>query len=398
MKKIIAKIYHSDDTLLNEIFDFKFDGFTKDINSGMGECVLTIAEKFNYSGGGFDLGNYVKLYVSDEDTVNVAGGMVLIYNGYISMIEPYVEGNKEYILVHSIGEYTKLSLDILKNGTATTLYSDSAAGLTVTADGSAADIGLQVRAVIDRFVAENPSAKFTYTQISIPLTSTTAQYMFQSKTYREALDKLREMAPVGYFFYVDEENVVSLKPKPTSPTHRFEFGKHFGALRIEKSMEAIRNVIVIWNGEPGTPGTPPCVRKSYENAASISQYGRRTERYVDRGINDVSAADAVAAGFLGSLATPEIKVYCTIFDGNGSSQGYDIESIQPGDTCTFVGFNDDVANLLQENMLITSVKYTLDKVELTIEAIKSGLVDWQEKTSKQVEQVSGDGTPATYTT
>jgi hypothetical protein len=406
MKKIITRIYHPDGTLAKDISDIaSFDGFTKEINSGLGEAIVKLAVKFDYDGGEIQLGNYLNIYVSDEDTINISDGYVIIYSGYISMIEPYVNGSDESISIHALGEYTKLGLDILKNGANTTLYTDSAAGLTTTADGDAADVGLIARGIIDRFRAENADAKISYSELSIPLTATTVQYMFQNKTYRNAIDKIVGMAPAGYFFYVDEVGLLSLKSKPTTPTHTFEFGKHFSGMRGEKTIESLRNGIIIWNGEP--PGADSFY-KAYDDATSIAQFGRRIERYVDSGINNYAVAgdisgDAIAASFLELMKRPEIKIYCTIFDNNFDSgvdgiTGYDIESIQPGDTCNFVGFDNDKLDLVRENMLITRVEYAIDRVNLTIEAEKTGFADWQEKTKKEVDQVQTDGTPETYTT
>jgi hypothetical protein len=284
----------------------------------------------------------------------------------------------------------------LKDGAATTLYTDSGDGLTATPDGDSADIGLITRAVVDRFNEENANPIFNYSPTTIPLTGTTVHYMFQSKTYRNALDKLSMLAPAGYFFYFDEYDFVHLKPKPTTPTHIFEFGKHFASFKGEKSMETLRNAIIIWNGE-----TDPliAVYKYYENATSVAQYGRRTETYVDPGIADEASADAIAANFLETMKEPEVKLTVTIFDNNFDDvKGYDIESIQPGDTCRFVGFNNEQLDLVQENMLIRRVDYATDRVELTIEAVKSGLIDWQNRTSEQVDQVETNGTPATYST
>jgi len=405
MKKIITHILHSDLTFAKDISDYAvFEGFTKEINSGLGECVIKMAVPFDYDGGEIQLGKYLNIYISDIDTADISDGYVLIYSGYISMIEPQITENSEMIVIHALGEYTKLAIDIMKDGSDTTLYTDSTNGLTPTADGDPADVGLVARGIIDQFSSENADSKLTYTANTIPLTSTNVHYMFQNKTYRDALNKVSSFAPAGYFFYVDENNVVHLKPKPTTPTHVFEFGRHFRTVKGSKSIESLRNGIIIWNGEP--EGGAGLVYKSYQDNTSVAQFGRRFERYIDSGIADEASADAIAANFLDLLRQPEVKIYCSIIDNNGSpirpdgipEYGYDIESIQPGDTCRFVGFDNDKLDLTRENMLITRVDYYIDRVELTIEAIKTSFTDWQNKTKKEVDEVATDGTPSSYTT
>jgi hypothetical protein len=75
-----------------------------------------------------------------------------VCRGYISMIEREVHEPGESVTVHLLGYYTLLSLDVLKNGSQTTLYSEPADRLTLTeGDLDAADIGLIARAVVRRF-------------------------------------------------------------------------------------------------------------------------------------------------------------------------------------------------------------------------------------------------------
>jgi hypothetical protein len=396
-KRFIIEVYHPNNEQAGDISAFAdFNGFSKEINAGLGECIIPLAKEFDYDGAEVKLDNVVKIFVSDKDTEDLNDGRVLLYSGYISLIEPQIDGMTERITIHLLGQYTRFGTDYLKDGATTTLYTDSTDGLTDTPDGDPADIGLITRAVIDRFNAENGKPLFSYNPTTIPLTSTTVHYMFQSKTYRNALDRLSSLAPAGYFFYFDEYDFVHLKPKPTTPTHIFEFGKHFASFRGEKSMETLRNAIIIWNGETD-PGT--LVYKYYEDATSVAQYGRRTEMHIDPGIADEASADAIAANFLGAMKQPEVKLTVTIFDNNfDDEKGYDIESIQPGDTCRFVGFNNEQLDFVEENMLIRRVDYMTDRVELTIEAVKSGLIDWQNKTSEKVEQEATNGIPASYTT
>jgi len=391
MKEISIKVLDVAGVMLKEWVNATFDGFTKEINSGLGECLITLGEKIDYQGPELKLGNTVEIYVSDEDTVDE--GFIRIYSGYISMIEPIVDGSKEYILVHVIGHYTKLSLDILKNGSQVVLYSDTTNGLTTTASGTEADLGLILRAIIERYRAETSNPKLYSTLTSIPLISQTALYSISLKTYREAFDAVCSMLPSGYFWNVNEDNLVSIKSKPTTATHKFQFGKHFKAIKIERSMEKIRNFCLIWNGETGASS----VFNHYEDVASIAQYGRRAETIVDYGIDDDTSADKIGAKFIAENKDASVKLVCEILDNNYDSvNGYDIESIQAGDTCSFLNFNASLSDILQDNMLITKVDYLFDRVIIEVELKKTGLVDWQEKTSLKVEDLASYSVPETY--
>lgn len=368
-----------------------FRSFVKEINAGLGECIIDLGVSFDYGGGELKLGNIVDIWISDKDTLQ--DGAVLIYSGYISMYEPFVEGNKEGITVHLLGHHTKLSLDILKNSTTVKLYTDTTDGLTTTASGTAADVGLVMRGIIDRYRAETTNPKLFYSKESIPLASRDMLYVFDQKTYREAMDKVRSIAPTDWFYYVNETGLVYFKVKPTTATHKFIFRRHFTSVRVERSMEKLRNALLFWNGETDASK----IYKLYSDTASINQYGRRLEKYYDYGIGNSASADYLGAKFIAEHKEPDIKVICEILDNNGDAiNGYNIESIVPGDTCSFYGFDEFLSDVLQENMVITKVTYFLEKVELEVELRKAGAIDWQKKTSDRLDDSQSDGNPVTY--
>ncbi len=153
--------------------------------------------------------------------------------------------------------------------------------------------------------------------------------------------------------------------------------------------------MLIWNGQTGGGQ----VYKHYEDADSIEVYGRRAETIKDFGVNNSNAADLLGARFLADNKAPDIKISCTIIDNNGQDNwGYDIESIQPGDTCSFFGFNSGFDDIFRENMLITRVRYTLEKVELDVELARTGVVDVQRLQGQQIDDIAsgGLGVPESY--
>lgn len=405
-KKISAKVYGSSGSFIATWGAFSFGGFTKELDSGVGECVMDLDLYFGYQGADLVEGNRVDIVVSDRDTVQQTDEAAsrIIYRGYISLIEQDVDGQKENVRVHLLGYYTLLALDVLKNGVQTTLYSNTAAGLTVTSGSiGAADVGLMMRAVIDRYRAETVDPKLFYTLAGIPNTGTTAEYTFKQASYRTALDALRKMGPAGYFYYVGETGEITFKTKPTSATHKFTFGRHFKKLHVESSLEKVRNVALIWNG----PIASPSVYNHYEDAASISKYGRRAQTQNDYGAADDSL-DLRGTRYVSENKDPQLRVVCTIMDNNGAetldgegnpTTGYDIESIQPGDTCSFYGFGAGAAEFFQENMLITKVDYRLDSVDITVEIVKGGVLEAQQKQGEAIQEIGAGGLaiPATYT-
>lgn len=390
MKNISIRVNRASGEFIKEWTNATFNGFTKEINSGLGECLITLGEKIDYSGGELEVGNIVDILIADNDTK--IDGFIKIYSGYISMIEPTIDGHKESIIVHVLGHYTKLSLDILKDGNQVVLYSDTTTGLKTTSPASNADSGLVLRAVIERYREETANPIIYSNAGSIPTTGENILYKVALKKYKEAIDTIISMYPAGYFWYCDENGLFSAKQKPTTPTHTFEFKKHFKAINIERSLEKVRNFLIVWNGVSSGG-----IFKSYKDDVSISKYGRRSEIIIDYGVENEDTADIIGSRYIEENSNPIIKLTCQIIDNNKNNvNGYDIEKINPGDTCRFIGFDPSLTDILEDNMLITKVDYKIDFVNIEIELKKGGVIDWQEKTAKKLDALSSYDCPETY--
>jgi len=384
MKKVLIKVYNSNGDYLDIWKDATFKGFEKRLNGGLGECLIDLGREFDYGGDDLVLGNHIEILISDGESVVELGDMYsteIIYKGYISLIEPRVIGKKEGIVVHCLGHYTKLAQDIYKNGTTTTIAE------------VATDVGVILRNIMDRYIAETTNPQLSYNDETIEETGDNADYTFQMNTYREAFDKVLSLAPAGWFYWIDVQGKVYFKAKPTEPTHSFIFGKDFTEIKIQKSMEKIRNAMLYWNGETGVTK----IYKLYSDPTSILLYDRRVQKYFDYGADAEATADLIGAKFLAENKDPEIKLVCKILDNNLSdNRGYDIESINPGDTCSFYGFDSEVSDILKDNMLISRVYYTLNEVEITVEVKRSTLIEWQRLLNNRLDDRSGDGSPSPY--
>ncbi|KKN17880.1 hypothetical protein LCGC14_0961390 [marine sediment metagenome] len=384
-KQITIKVYGNTGNYIDTWGDATFKKFTKEINGGLGECVIKLARKFDdYDEfNSVDLNNEVRILISDKDTVDLSGGFKLIYSGYISEYEPWVEGGKEGVTIRCLGYFTKLAADIYKNGTITTITE------------SAVDIGTMFKNVMNRYIAETSNQKLHYDQATIRTTGTTGTYTFESRSYREAIDVIKSLAPADWWWYVNEHHEVLFKPKPTTVTHDFIFGRHFHSVRVRKSMEKVKNAVLFYNTDAGSP-----IYKLYIDQASINKLGRRIHRIFDQDRVGASGdADKIGQGFVSEHKNPDIKVLVDILDNNEDSKfGYDIESINPGDTCTFFGFDEKLNETFKEAMIITKVIYSLSKVGLVVEPLKSSIVDEVDRASKGIDDINSKDIPSVYST
>lgn len=332
-KQIFAKISNPSGAFVATWSKFTFNGFSKELNSGPAECLITLDVAFDYNGSDLVEGNDVELVVSDKNSVtgdsdNDFVSARTVYRGYISLIERSIDGFKEIVTVHVLGYYTLLGTDILKSSNYTTLYSNDDTGITtVSGDFQAADIGHIARAIIDNYATDHGSSKFFYGDTDIPDMGVSVKYQFQQKTYREALDILKSMAPVDVYYYISATGRVTFRTKPTSPTFTFVFGRDFTKVLVQKSLEKVRNYLALWNGKTGGDE----IYNEYKDDASIALYGRRAERSNNYGLADSGAAAAIGAKFLAENKEPALKVTCTIITSNATSNisTMDIELVGP---------------------------------------------------------------------
>ena len=381
-KTITIKIFNPAGEFIGVWENAVFKSFTKKLNSGMGDCTIVLGKEFEWEDSTLRENNEVQIYVSDKDTTTLVNGERKIYSGYITDYVPIIDGGKENITVNVLGYHTKLSQDIYKNGK------------TVVIQKTAEDVGIIAKNIIDRYQAENANAKLYYTDYSVINTRTTATYEFIQNYYLDAINTTLGMSPADYFWYVDENNLFYFRDRPSTATHEFIFGKDFKSIKINHSMGKIYNALLL--------SAPDVIAgdllKLYTDENSIDLYGRRIYKITDNNITDVTTADLVGNNFIENNKNPVTSVEIEILDNNfDNSFGYDIENISPGDTCLFRGFTAETSDLLGDNMLITSVNYTLDKVSVTIQPSKSGLINLVVLNKKGLEEINNSKEP-TYTT
>lgn len=367
-KTISIKSYGSDGVFVNTINDATFDSFKKIKNGGLGDLTFKLARKIDNFNTNLDvsIGNKIEIWIYDEDTT-VDG--VLIYTGYIEQQNIVVDGGSEYVEIICIGVISKLTQDVLKSGSQTTLYTKANVGLTITsADLAAAEIADILKALIDLFNANNTVFPIYYNLAGISSILTTGslmKYQFIALYYLDAIEKCREVAPQNWFWYIGADNVFNFKTISASADHEFIIGKHIKSIRGSKSADSVKNSILLYAENSGATNK----YKQYKDDVSISIYGRRVKQLSDSNIKDEATMDNLGTAFVNENKDPKIRIEIEIADNNESILGYDIESIEPGDTCKIVGVTPD-ENIFNENMVIQEVTWKLGSATVIVETEK----------------------------
>ena len=357
-KTFLYKVYDSNSNYIKTWSDVVSSlSFDWNINSGFGETTVRLQRYFDSFGEEDDvaLNNEVQVYCIDGD--NSSGS--IIYSGYISGYAPVLDGANEYVDVTLLGYTSTLEDDILKNGSNTIVTYNSYDPSNIISD-----------------IFTKYDNKITTGVIN--LTGTTISYIFNTSTFLQAIRKIRELAPSGWYFYIDAQNKLHFKKKNTVADHTLIIGKHLTSVKPEKRLENVKNVVLfVGNG----------VYKEYVRAGSITDYGRRVEVIQDKRVTQEATADIMADTFLDDHETVEIRTNVRVIDNNiiSNGLGYNIETIKPGDTVQIKGFGSNYPESLWDVgiwnvtawdysisyatgtiMQIVSIKYTPDYVDLEI--------------------------------
>lgn len=377
------KIYSKEGVYLKTWTDVVNDpSFEVVINGGAVELQMKLARKTEDFGEGVDVAfmNEVQLWCFDADTPNG----IKIFSGYISRYDPRNDGTLEYIMVYALGYHTRLKDFIY----------ELPSGATVISHPSK-DPGEMAEDVIDK--VSPLGLPISWTEATLQKTGTVASYIFNTANCQEAIDKILELCPFGWYWYVDPEKRLNIHPKKDEPDHTFSIGKELFYVEPQKRIENIVNRIYFIGGDVN--GAP--LYKRYERQASIQNYGVHAIKKIDQRITIEATMDTVAENILDARQEAEIRMIVRIKDNDFDREnGYNIESIQIGDTCQIRNYQDsfagsiwdvslwdsffwdfDVRNITETVMQIVGIQYQPNYIELVV---SSKIPD----VSKRVEDIN----------
>lgn len=333
-KEYLVKLYSADGVTLKRIIQDnnlrKSPTFSGRINGGQGDITLdTRLDPENF--GDIEIDYVCDVYVADDDAPD---GKLKIFRGIVQEITPYAKESMKGVTITAQGTATTLTFDYWRD-----------AGLYTFTKNVAAEVAFA--AVVTAHQADEPLHLIAGTDISDP--SVDINQEFSNMTWHAALTKIQELCPEGWYWYLGPDGIVKLKPKPSSATHKFILGKHveFKAPKSAKKMFNIARVV-------RTGGAAV----DYSNVAAGNR--RRLKIINDSGILDVPTSDQKGEKFLDDNDTPSNKTELTVFDT------YDIESIEPGQTCTILNLRKGM-NFFGNNMQIVGITYQGDKAILELE-------------------------------
>lgn len=184
-----------------------------------------------------------------------------------------------------------------------------------------------LKAAVDNF--NDNGGRVTYSGSSVDATGTTASYTFNTNTVLEVINKARELAPAGWYWYVDPAtSLVNFHQKSGTADHYLTLGKDIRKIKVDKRTENIVNTVFFRGGDTGGGAY---LYKKYQDTVSVGLYGIRAVRYTDERVTLSATAAAISNGIINDSGVPEIRATIEVSDSNGDGFGYDTESISVGD-------------------------------------------------------------------
>lgn len=355
LKRYIVKVYDPKNYL--GTLSASISTFQMSINGGLGEMTLNLPLPFSSFGQGnlVCLNNRYDVYCIDKDTSQDGR---LIYSGFVNEYEAGI-GEQSKVEVRLTGYWVKMARTILKEGTTIKLMTDTSSGLVDTGSATACEIEDVVKKIVDRFRAETLNPVVNYNTGSIETTNQDMTYTFLGSDYAKAIKSCRDFAPANWWFFVGADNILQFKAKPSTPTHYFVLGKHFKMLNIRHSMEGIINRYVFSNND--------AIQKLYSDTDSSALYDDIWLIETDERVTVQGTADNKGNSKIAEYKDELVTITFDIFDNNFNDNGYDIESILPGDTCSLLNLDKDTQTSLDDNMIIVSVQYNKESVEIQVQ-------------------------------
>ncbi len=298
--------------------------FVEGINSSPGELRIRLAREFSNFGEGVDveLKNKVEVYCYDTD--NSTG--LLVYAGYISKYTPTYADQRQFVDIVLLPFATELANYILEdgNGDTTVAY--------LSQDPS--DI---LKDIIDKY--RDLGGTIDYTATSIETTGTTVTYTFKNATVRDALEKVVELSPDNWYSFISANNVITFKQHKSeteTADHELNIGRHLAKVRATQDVELIINKIYFVGGDTG--GGDQLYLKDTRQG-SIDGYGLQAHKIADARVTVQATAEAMMSRILDDKQAPIQMFEIQVVDSNGDDTdlGYDIESIDIGETIAVLG-------------------------------------------------------------
>lgn len=177
------------------------------------------------------------------------------------------------------------------------------------------------------------------TERDFEATGLSLTYTFVVATILDALKKILELSPSGYYYYVDLGTAeIDIKQMSTTADFTVVRGRHIFSLELGLTIEQVKNYLLFTGGDTGG-GTN--LYRQYSDTQSSAYYGIRTTTKSDNRVTLAATADAVGDSYIDENAGEVQETTLTLKD-----EYVDITQFIPGKTIGFRNFGNFIDDMV----------------------------------------------------
>lgn len=263
---------------------------------------------------------FVAIWLTTGQSITTLYNNTSVYSGGAMYDSSYSGGSGG-------GSFTATSYDLwfkTKSGTPTTTT-------TYTSDDPVTDMARGI------LLDYNSRGGFI-TERDFEATGLSLTYTFVVSFIYDALKKIIELCPTGYYAYIDLGTAeIDIKATSTTPDFTVVRGRHINELNLVLSTEQIKNYLLLSGGE--TAGVN--LYRQYQDTESVSNFGLRTATKSDNRITLAATANAVGDSYIEENANEIQQTTLSVLNDH-----IDITLLTPGKTIGFKNFGNFIDSMV----------------------------------------------------
>lgn len=176
------------------------------------------------------------------------------------------------------------------------------------------------------------------TERDFEATGLSLTYTFVVATILDAIKKILELCPTGYYSYIDLGTAeIDIKQVSATPDFTVVRGKHIQELNLALTIEQVKNYLLLSGG----PTAGVNLYRDYTDSESAGIYGIRTVAKSDNRITIAATADAIGDSFIEENASEVQETTLVV-----KSEHLDITQFVPGVTIGFKNFGNFIDDMV----------------------------------------------------
>ena len=342
---------------------------------GSGPVTITLNTKVDDLAIDITLNSKIKVYFRNKWNTTP----FLVYYGYITSIDPFIQSGEERTALTCLGAISKLQNDFLQHRTQ--LYKGQLAYLAYEVENKEIDehikeILVNYREKIndtytdyDPCMIDNPATYWADTNYIKDSSGVgTFRYRYFTMKHLEAIKEITTFLPKTsgnyYYYYLAEDDVSATNPygksrfilKTLSATadHTLQINKHITSLSMRRNIEGTINTVYFWN-ELGKTGEK--VLMTAEDSAFQQKYDVIADRITDSKVTTRTQANLLAQSKLEESKDVKAEVTVTVSDANFDILNENNIGLKLGQVINIrdtkrAGRADDTYNLFPDDTLV----------------------------------------------